>query len=957
LALLAFATKLCRNDAVSEVGGGGFVRGLVVALFFMTVIPAGLGTAAYAQQQQSADSDTAAVQPSEADLKAGLDAAYRALAVGPFDEAYAKLRQALQAAASTDHHAFTIASYTDAAVTLFENGLNDQADAIFAEGEQAPAMDADVKERADFYLAYAQFRAAVPKDGTHFVPLFAAATDLYARYYGTESRQLMAANDRLATALAESGQVGTAVNIAQGNYDLALKVLGPDDPFTWYLANNLAEPLRLIGSPSKALGYDKVALEKRVAHFGKAHMTSLYSANNAALDCVMLGDYAEALRYFELNREIAANLKDDPVLLVQARAWISYTRLAAGVDGLDDEKRAAIEKLAEDDSFPQLLRFKFTNLLADHFDHAGDAKRSFVYLERALGIALERPERRYTDDALSLAAHLALAKARSRTDPAGAAADFSGIDQRLMQGIATQVGAAGSRDVMEATRAMADDMLYDYGRLAEVEPIAVTSFADAARRWPSLEDGKRDRLRKLARLIRPDDTVLHDLISEAMRISFTSREIFAVDQGQQSAGFAMLNRLKALNDEIDRLANGRYQVSAHAMEAPLPTPAELLQADQGLVQYFITRRWKPDRESADPFVDMRLYAIVWRKDMAPKLAYLGDPRAIISHDQTRQMASLRLTRSSQGRGAVPINAMHETFTGLDSRLIEPLRADLNGANTLFVIPDGQLFAVPFSLLQDGQNRLLEERYTVRMLTRPESLYGVTAGQTLPAGGSALLAGGLDYSNGSERGAEPLPGTLREVREIAEILKSRHFKPTILTGVEAVEPTVQKAIEKAGIAHLATHGAYASPKTGGEQGVDALWQSDVVLSRSGDKRSKKRDEADGRLYAFELMTWNLSKLDLLVLSACETGRGEETFVGGLRGLPTAISIAGAKRSLLTLWPVDDAGTEQFMVRFYEHLTAGKTYPEALRQTRRDAIAGQLPVARDPRVWAAFVMFEN
>ena len=104
-------------------------------------------------------------------------------------------------------------------------------------------------------------------------------------------------------------------------------------------------------------------------------------------------------------------------------------------------------------------------------------------------------------------------------------------------------------------------------------------------------------------------------------------------------------------------------------------------------------------------------------------------------------------------------------------------------------------------------------------------------------------------------------------------------------------------------------------------------------------------------------WDLSNLDLIVLSACETARGQETFVGGLRGLPTAIDIAGAKRSLLTLWPVDDAGTAAFMVSFYGRLAAGQTYPEALRQTRRDARDGKVAGARDPRVWAAFVMFEN
>jgi CHAT domain-containing protein len=95
----------------------------------------------------------------------------------------------------------------------------------------------------------------------------------------------------------------------------------------------------------------------------------------------------------------------------------------------------------------------------------------------------------------------------------------------------------------------------------------------------------------------------------------------------------------------------------------------------------------------------------------------------------------------------------------------------------------------------------------------------------------LLAGGLDYSNGEEK-ARSLWGTLKEVREIAEILKGRHFAPKMLVANEASEVAVRAAMERTDIAHLATHGAYASPKAGGQQGVDALWQSDVILPRSG-----------------------------------------------------------------------------------------------------------------------------
>ena len=79
--------------------------------------------------------------------------------------------------------------------------------------------------------------------------------------------------------------------------------------------------------------------------------------------------------------------------------------------------------------------------------------------------------------------------------------------------------------------------------------------------------------------------------------------------------------------------------------------------------------------------------------------------------------------------------------------------------------------------------------------------------------------------------------------------------------------------------------------------------------------------------------------------------------GRRRLPKAASLAGEKRALLTLWPVADDGTADFMVRYYEHLKGGETYAQALRSTRRDAIDGKIPTAKDPLVWAAFVLFEN
>lgn len=908
---------------------------------------------AHAQQAPAAPPASQAGQESEAQLSARIKAAYDLLEAGRIDEGFGALREALLAAARTDHHAFTIREYTQAGALFHRNRLNDQAAQLFREGSQTRAAQAEIAELADFYLAYAQFRTAVIDPEQHFVPLYTAATNLYDRHYGRESRELIHATDKMAEALGNIGQLGTAVSLMQGNYEVALEALGPDDTITWRLANNLADVLRGLGAPSRALEYDRVVLEKRIAHYGRDHFNTLVSANNNAQDHLDLGDYAEARRLFELCRDIVAATGDSANAPVMD-AWVDYTDLLSGEKALDEAAVARMDAIVTDADYPAILSLKAANLLAEHFRKAGDDARRMKHLEQAYNIAGSEMT---TTHPLTFAGRIAIANAKAETDTKAAAAEFAAVDADMLGWVYLQVFYAGNRDVAETTRAMADDMLHDYARLAERDPAVVAAFADAARRWPSLSSKDVDVTQKIERLIAPDDAETAQLLKQITRLSRTTREVFAAG-AEQELGYELLDRTRGLEDRLNTILAERYQLNEESVAAPLPAAGAVLGEDQALVQYFVTRKWKADRDAAEPFEETSLYAIVSRKGREPVLRNLGDPRAVTAGDAAVHMASLRTTRSAAGRGASPLAAVANTsFADLHDKLVAPLEADLAGAETVFVIPDGQLFAVPFSLLEDRQGRLLEERYTLRFLTRPEALYGVGADQTVAPGGGVVLAGGIDYANGDEKGAEPLPGTLREVEAIGGILGGKSFAVEKLTGAAVGEAVLREKMEGARIAHLATHGAYRSAGAGGASDVDTLWQSDIILSRSGDRHAMTRDETDGRLYAFELMGWDLTGLDLLVLSACETGRGEETFVGGLRGLPTAIGIAGAKRSLLTLWPVADDGTAEFMVRYYEHLAGGMTYAGALRQTRRDAIDGKLPAASDPLVWAAFVMFEN
>ncbi len=94
-------------------------------------------------------------------------------------------------------------------------------------------------------------------------------------------------------------------------------------------------------------------------------------------------------------------------------------------------------------------------------------------------------------------------------------------------------------------------------------------------------------------------------------------------------------------------------------------------------------------------------------------------------------------------------------------------------------------------------------------------------------------------------------------------------------------------------------------------------------------------------------------DLVVLSACETGRGDVESAEGLIGLTRAFLVAGADRVLCSLWRVDDAATRALMEKFYEEWNKGRSMSEALDAARAH-VRGQ-PKWKHPYYWAAWVFW--
>jgi CHAT domain-containing protein len=109
--------------------------------------------------------------------------------------------------------------------------------------------------------------------------------------------------------------------------------------------------------------------------------------------------------------------------------------------------------------------------------------------------------------------------------------------------------------------------------------------------------------------------------------------------------------------------------------------------------------------------------------------------------------------------------------------------------------------------------------------------------------------------------------------------------------------------------------------------------------------------DGFLQAREVYHLKLDA-DLVVLSACQTGRGPFIAGDGVQGLPRAFFAAGARAVLMSLWDVNDQWTAELMKAFYRHLGAGLTQAAALRQAKLDLLSSE--PSRDPRLWAALVL---
>ncbi len=281
---------------------------------------------------------------------------------------------------------------------------------------------------------------------------------------------------------------------------------------------------------------------------------------------------------------------------------------------------------------------------------------------------------------------------------------------------------------------------------------------------------------------------------------------------------------------------------------------------------------------------------------------------------------------------------------------------------LIIVPDGILYSLPFeTLIPNTQDRsskddYLVANYKISYVPSFSALLFLSENKVKNESPKSLMAFGnpsymlKDSSNGKkskthveilrelylDQGFDfsPLPYTEREVLEISSYFPDD--RKDIYLKDEAREEIFKEApLQDYQIIHFACHGFLAE---------EFPFRSALVLALDDDPQE------DGFLQVRELYNLRL-KADLVVLSACQTGKGKLERGEGILGLPRVFFYAGAKSVILTLWRINDESTATFMNLLYLYLSKGNDKAQALRLAKLEMINSKFS---HPFYWAAFVL---
>lgn len=289
------------------------------------------------------------------------------------------------------------------------------------------------------------------------------------------------------------------------------------------------------------------------------------------------------------------------------------------------------------------------------------------------------------------------------------------------------------------------------------------------------------------------------------------------------------------------------------------------------------------------------------------------------------------------------NGLTKAAEDLYRLLVLPVEPFLDKSKYLCIVSDKMLHYLPYNtLISPVTAKYLMEDYDIGSAPSASTFVYLTRSAQQKAGAfeENLLSVGNPRFNRAKFGSlVELPSAATEAETVSDFYKNSR----VLLREEATETAIRAGIEKANVAHLATHYVL-------QDRAEMLSGFPVTPENS----AGERESANGFLQSYEIYGMNLRRTRLVVLSACQTGIEQQYGGEGAVSAARPFIVAGVPSIIASLWPVDSASSARLMANFHSYRIRG-TMPttRALRQAQIDMARGPDTRYQHPYYWAAFL----
>jgi CHAT domain-containing protein len=749
------------------------------------------------------------------------------------------------------------------------------------------------------------------------LPLVEQALALHKKVSGEQHPRYARSLHNLAWLYQDMGDYHKALPLFEQALTLYKQLLGEQHPEYAHTLNSLAGLYWAMGDYPKALPLVEQALALRKKVSGEQHPDYAQSLSNVAILYAEMGDYPKALPLFEQARDLRKQLLGEG----HPDYAESLNNLAMVYREMGDYRKALPLFEQARDLRKQLLGEQhpvYTNSL-DNLATLHLADKQPVQAAACCSEALTR-QRAFLEQTFTALA------GRQRLDFLNRQRHF--LDLYLTIATHSAIPAADC-----------------YGHVLAWKGAVATRHAEErlARNQPELQP-QLEELRQL-----------HAGLAHLVR----STPANAQQQADWRRRFDEMERHKEQLEANLARHSSSYRRFLQLRQATARQVADTLPEHTALVDFLEYGHFIPPRQGERGFQrERRFVAFVLVRGRQPVLVPLGLAEPIEQAVQAWR----------QPMQSVPLGRIDERAAAELRRLVwQPLQAHLGDAATVLIAADGALTALPFAALPGARpGTFLIEDLTLGHVASGRQLLELARDAQRPLGRGLLAVGDLPYGTAPDAATlaatpgaiavGPLPGTRRELDRIDAA--HRHAWPkepvTLLTGAAIDAPCLKRELAVRGdkpgyrYLHLATHGFFEPPPNTRtrQRSSDALsveyrtYDRNPMLLSGLVLAGANRAPQDGVLSAEEVSDLDLRGVELVVLSACQTGLGKVASGEGVLGLQRAFHEAGARSLAVSLWSVSDAATSVLMEEFYTNLWQKKMPRlQALRQA-------QLTVLGDP-----------